>query len=176
MNLDTILTNLANDLGPPLSALVGTISFLVGACMFLTFLLRLRTHTTAPHTVSPGGTAMMMVSSCLLLSLAATSSTLSNTLFPNGGENTFTSLAYLPSGSPGATQATAALQALFVFVNIIGYIALARSFTLFSRRANGDQHVSAEAPWLHLAGGLFAINIVAFVKAAQGDTGVTLLS
>lgn len=176
-SLDTLLENFINGVSGPLLGLISIVAYLCAGLFSTIFLLRLYAHANDPIRTSAAGTAATFIVASLLFSFPQLSAATTATLFgSNTTVNTFNEIAYQPTSGATPAQATAALAAIFTFIHVIGELALLRAGILFRRVANGDSGANPDAPYIHFAGALLAINVVGVVKAVQTTIGITIIN
>jgi hypothetical protein len=104
------------------------------------------------------GTLGRIIIGSILISLASTTDIITNTLFSSGLVQ-FDGLNIDGLDSGTLANATNAMGAVLVFIQIIGGIAFMRGFLMLRALADGSSSVSTSAAFTHILGGSAALNI-----------------
>jgi hypothetical protein len=122
------------------------------------------------------GTMGCLIAGACMMSLGQMMDAVTTSLFGSSTPATFTSLSYSSSLGSAGTTANNVFQALFAFVEIIGWVAFARGVFLLRKLAEGEGQKTHLNAFVHIIAGAFAVNLAGFVKALQTTTGLSLIS
>ena len=75
-----------------------------------------------------------------------------------------------------ATRANQAVQAVFMFVQIVGWFSFVRGIFILRSYGEGDGQASMSAGFTHIIGGALAVNLTALVNAVQETLGLVGLT
>lgn len=172
--LDGMLVNAMQVIDGPLRGLLTTICYLIGLVFFITFLIRLtKTAQDGPRGPAGKGTWTTLIVAAVMMSMGHIMDAFTGSLFSNGGSYTM-SLAYANEFADGGQSAQLVLNAIVVFVQIVGWIAFIRGFLLLKGMHDGTSQGTMSACFTHIIGGVLAVNIPLFVKVMESTMGISL--
>lgn len=188
------VTNVLQQDYTPIMQMIGDVSYFIGLCFFITFIMRLHRHgqnaQQMMYRVSPMGTAMYLVASITLISFIPQLHMLSDSLFNvnnvlinncmnQGPEPSFFTstnsfcpeMAYsadIQNAAPG-DQINAAIKYMaFGTLMIVGVISFIRGMMLLVRIGEGQGQGTTAKAMTHIFAGLAAVNADNLYYLAEG--------
>lgn len=168
LSLDQMMINLVTNIRGPIGFLLWGLGVILGLFFLVSAFVRMAKGAgqDGPRGSMGSGTIGRIIIGAILLSFASTADIFTTTLF--GG----TAVQFSGMTIPGVNQATLdratqAMAAIFIFVQIIGFIAFMRGFLMLRALADGNNGVSTAAAATHIIGGAVAINISPALKVIQ---------
>lgn len=176
-SLDEVAVRLIGDIAGPISVLLAGFSFIGGLALILIGISRL-TKTMNEGARGPAGigTIMTFLSGGALMQLSNMVGAFSSSLF---GDEKMSNYAVLSApvnaalGVAAAGQVISTVEALMLFVSIVGYIAFIRGWFVLKAVADGSQGVSMAQGLTFLFGGSLAINLGDLINTIQSTLGYT---
>lgn len=171
--LDILFANFMRNASGPAFTLIGVCCFLTGIALAISGVIRLtKQDQEGPRGPSGAGTLMTFVTAAILIAIPQIMDLMSNTLF-GGARDVQPILAY-GSSSSGELQRTAqrTMEAVFLFVQLIGWLAFIRGFMVLRKMADGDQQSTMTQGFVFIFGGALAANLAPFVRAVQNTVGL----
>lgn len=173
--LDAMMVKLVSDIWEPLLWLLISFSYLAGIVLVIIGISRfLKTEQEGARGPTGIGTIMTFLVAGALFSLPKMVGTLSTSLFETNVVTMKPELVYSP-GLTGAEKAhaEAVIQAVVVFVAIIGWISIVRGFFIMRGVSEGSSQASMMAGMTHLIGGAIAVNLGPAMNAVQTTLDIT---
>lgn len=168
MSLDVMLMNFVQNVRGPMQFLLWSLGIVLGLFFMITAFMRMARGAAqdGPRGSLGSGTLMRIVIGAILFSLAATSDVFTSTLF-GGSIVQFTGMNLAGVSGASVTHINQVMSAIFVFVQIIGFMAFFRGFLILRALADGNNGSSSTAAFTHIIGGAVAINISPMLNALQ---------
>lgn len=173
--LDAMIVSLVEDIWEPTLWLVISFSYLAGTILVIIGISRfLKTEQEGARGPTGIGTIMTFLVAGALFSVHKMVGALSTSLFETNVVTMKPELVYTP-GLTGAEKAhaEAVIQAVIVFVAIIGWISIVRGFFIIRGVSEGSSQASMMAGMTHLIGGAIAVNLGPAMNAVQTTLGIT---
>lgn len=172
--LDGMLVHAMTVIDGPLRGLLSVICYFIGLIFFISFLMRL-TGTGQEGVKSPTGkgTWTTLMVAAIMMSMGHIMDAFTGTLFPGGGSYTM-SLAYSNEFPDNGQSAQLVLNAIIVFVQIIGWIAFIRGFLMMKGMQDGTSQGTMSACFTHIIGGVCAVNMPIFITVMEKTLGITM--
>ena len=176
VGLDQVIVNLVANIYEPAEIISQAVCYITGVGCLINGIYRLAQagQAASGRAPKPSGTVGYILGGAVMLSLGDLMSLVTNSLFGQSNTSTFTSLAYSVGGI-NMTQANNVAQALFAFVEIIGWIAFIRGTYILIRVAQGNGGGTHGQAFTHLSFGALAVNLPAFVRVLQTTLGISPL-
>lgn len=168
LTLDGMMINLINNIRGPMYLVLASLGGALGVFFLSTGLMRMSKGggQDGPRGSMGSGTLGRIIIGSILISLASTTDMITNTLF-SGGLVQFEGLNIDGLDSATLANATNAMGAVLVFIQIIGGIAFMRGFLMLRALADGSSSVSTSAAFTHILGGSAALNISPVLNMIQ---------
>lgn len=178
MALDQILVNLVTNIHGPLIGLLGDVCFIAGLAFAMVGVFRLmKSAQDGPKAPWGMGTIGTFLSAAALLSLGNFMGGAQVSLFGTNVVSTYAVLAQSQEmDAELATRANQAIQAVFMFVQIVGWFSFVRGIFILRSYGEGDGQASMSAGFTHIIGGALAVNLTALVNAVQETLGLVGLT
>ena len=170
--LDAMLAALMNDAFVPVSALINFFALAVGFLLIFIGISRLMKSTQEGARGPTGiGTIMTFVTGGALLAFSPLIAALSNSIFGLDFQTDATGTIQYTAGI-NVERAHSVLDAIILFVMLLGMISIARGIFIMRGVAEGNSQASAMAGVTHLVGGAMAVNLGPFLNALQATLGI----
>lgn len=176
--LDEVAVALIDDIAGPLQAMVGVFAWLGGLTFLMVGISRVtKTMQEGPRGPTGMGTIMTFFVAGALFNAGNMVGFATATLFGDASQSTY----WTPGTDlktalgAGEAQVTDTINALMIFVSLVGYIAFIRGFFVLRSFADGNQQTSLAQALTFLFGGALAINLGDLVNAIQDSLGYTAL-
>lgn len=169
MNLITMFANLGGSL-PPILQMIFGMSYVIGGYYVFIALRRLwKMGTGDPHIHTESVAMGLAIAGCLIAAPTAVGADL-GTFFAT------TTPSILQYSGPGGPEMTTAAQAIVLFIQIVGVIAVIRGFMILRAVAHGNTRDTVSKGMTHIVGGAFAANVVgaALVLGSTVDMNLPL--
>ncbi len=178
MALDQILVNFVTNIHGPLIDLVGHVSFIAGLAFALVGVFRLMKNAQdGPKSPWGMGTIGTFLTAAALLSLNNMLGATQMSVFGSTTISTYAVLADAQGMDPLiASRANDAIQAVFMFVQLVGWVSFVRGLFIFRAYGEGNGQATMAAGFTHIIGGAIAVNLSAFVNAVQLTLGLVGLT
>lgn len=169
LTLDQMMIDLVKTMKAPMGYLLWSLGVMLGLFFLVTAFLRIARNSgqDGPRGSVGAGTIGRILIGAILLSFAATADIFTTTIF---GGNVLKFAGMDLHGTVDAAveaRANAAISAVLVFIQIIGFIAFMRGFLMLRAQADGASNISTAASFTHLIGGAIAFNISSFLGLIQ---------
>jgi hypothetical protein len=166
--LDKMMARFVQNVRGPMQFLIWALGAVLGMFFMITALVRMARGAAqdGPRGSLGSGTLMRLIIGSILFSTAATSDIFATSLF-GGNVYKFTGLSITGIPAASLTQATQAVAAILIFIQIIGFMAFMRGFLMLRALADGNNGVSTGAAFTHILGGALAINISSTLRALE---------
>ncbi len=177
--LDQILVRVVTDLHRPLIYMAGHAATIGGLAFAMIGVFRLmKSAQDGPKAPWGSGTIGTFLAAGALLSIANFMGGVEISIFGKAGElSTYAVLANSEGMDPlVVNRANQAIQAVFMFVQIVGYISFVRGVFILRSFGEGDQQASMSAGLTHIFGGAVAANLTALIGAVQTTLGLVGLT
>lgn len=176
-SLDEVAVRFMSDIAGPISVLLAGFSFIAGLALILVGISRLtKAMSDGPRGPAGMGTIMTFLAGGALMQISNVVGAFSSSLFGDANMSTYAVLSSPVSTALGA-QAGAVIstvEALMLFISIVGYIAFIRGwFVLKAVADGGGQGVSLAQGLTFLFGGSLAINLGDLINVIQKTLGYT---
>lgn len=178
MALDQILVNFVSNIYGPLLNVLGMVAFIAGLAFALVGVFRLlKSAQDGPKAPWGMGTIGTFLTAAILLSLNDVLGSTQISLFGTSKLTTYGLLASSSGMDPlVANRANDAIQAVFMFVQLVGWVSFIRGFFIFRAYGEGNGQATMAAGFTHIIGGAIAVNLSAFVNAVQATLGLVGLT
>ncbi len=176
--LDQILVNLVTNIHGPLIGLLGQVCFIAGVAFAVVGVFRLmKSAQDGPRAPWGMGTIGTFLSAAALLSIQNFMGGAQLSLFGTNVVSTYAVMADAQNmDAMLATRANQAVQAVFMFVQIVGWFSFVRGIFILRSYGEGDGQASMSAGFTHIIGGALAVNLTALVNAVQETLGLVGLT
>ncbi len=169
LTLDQMMIDLVSVIKAPMGYLLWSLGVMLGLLFLVSAFLRIARNSgqDGPRSSMGVGTLGRILIGAILLSFAATADVFTTTIF---GSDVLVFAGMDLHGTVDAAveaRANAAISAVLVFIQIIGFIAFMRGFLMLRAQADGASNVSTAASFTHLIGGAVAFNISSFLGLVQ---------
>ena len=176
-SLDEVAVRFIGDIAGPISVLLAGFAFIGGLALILIGISRLtKAMSDGPRGPAGIGTIMTFLSGGALMQLSNMVGAFSSSLFGDEKMSTFAVLSPSVQASMTAAQqasVVSTVEALMLFVSIVGYIAFIRGWFVLKAVADGAGNVSIAQGITFLLGGSLAINLGDLVNAISTTLGYT---
>lgn len=174
MALDQILARVVTNLHGPLLDLLSHVSIIAGLAFMFVGIFRLtKGAQDGPQAPWGRGTIGTFLLASALLSLPSMMGASQTSLFGKHIVSTYAVLADSSSmDAMIAARANQAIQAVFMFVQIVGWFSFVRGLFILRSNAEGNGQASMSAGFTHIIGGAIAVNLTALVNAVQQTLGL----
>ena len=170
-----MVTTMSKVQGPALTAIKAVC--LVGGITFLVIGLKRLAQAGDGGGRAPklSGTIGCLIAGACMVSVGQVMGAVTTSLFGSSSTGTFHSVEYSSSFGDAGTAANNVFAALFEFVAIIGWIAVARGIFLLRRLAEGEGQKTHLHAFTNLLAGACCVNMAGFVNAISTTTGLPLI-
>lgn len=176
-SLDEVAVRFIGDIAGPISVLLAGFAFIGGLALILIGISRLTKGMNEGARGPTGiGTIMTFLSGGALMQLSNMVGAFSSSLFGDEKMSTFAVLSPNVRASMTAAQQASVIstvEALMLFVSVVGYIAFIRGWFVLKAVADGAGNVSIAQGITFLLGGSLAINLGDLVNAISTTLGYT---
>lgn len=169
LTLDQMMIDLVSVLKAPMGYLLWSLGVVLGLLFLVSAFLRIARNSgqDGPRSSLGVGTMGRILIGAILLSFAATADVFTTTIF-GSDVLVFAGMDLKGTVDPAVeARANAAISAVLVFIQIIGFIAFMRGFLMLRAQADGASNISTAASFTHLIGGAVAFNISSFLGMVQ---------
>jgi hypothetical protein len=176
--LDKMVVDVMTDIGGPVEAMLTAFCYLAGTALLLVGISRLtKRMEEGPRGPAGMGTVMTFVAAGALFSFADSVGTFSSSLFGNAEVQTQAAISTtIIKDATDRQRIQVVIEAVMLFVMIVGYIAFIRGWFVLKAFADGQQGATVAQGLTFLLGGALAINLGELVNALQNTVGVTGLA
>lgn len=176
--LDQIMARVVTNIHGPLITLIGEVSTIGGLAFMLVGIFRLmKSAQDGPKAPWGMGTIGTFLAASALLSIGSFMGGAQTSIFGTTVLNTYAVLSETEGMDPlVVSRANQAIQAVFMFVQIVGFISFVRGIFILRAYGEGDQQSSMSAGLTHIIGGAVAVNLTALVNAVQQTLGLVGLT
>ncbi|HNQ92702.1 MAG TPA: hypothetical protein PKI93_07215, partial [Alphaproteobacteria bacterium] len=172
--LDAMMVALIVDIYGPVSALLGSFSYLAGMVLTVVAISRLlKTAQDGPSGPSGIGTIMTFIVAGVLFTLDDIMGAFSGSLFGMNNITTYATLATPIDGGVIDDHVLAVISSVLLFMMLVGWISFIRGFFLLRDVAEGKGQASLMAAMTHIFGGALAVNLGPLMNAVQSTFGLT---
>ena len=173
--LDVIIVKFMDDIAGPIEGLLTAFSYLAGIALLLVGITRLtKRMEEGPRGPAGFGTIMTFIASGALFSFGDSLGAFTSSMF--GDSSLMSQITVDPTIMTNAIEAERVqhvLEAVEVFVMIVGYIAFIRGWFVLKNFADGQQGATMAQGIVFLVGGTLAINLGELINALQISAGLT---
>ncbi len=172
--LDQILVNLVTNIHGPLITLISYVAYIAGLSFATIGVFRLmKSAQDGPKAPWGMGTIGTFLTAAALLSLNKAMGASQVSIFADHMVSTYAVLADSQNmDAELATRANQAIQAVLMFVQIVGWFSFVRGLFIFRAFGEGDGQASLSSGFTHVIGGAIAVNLSAFINAVQSTLGL----
>ena len=171
--LDGMLAALMNDTFVPVTVLINFFCLALGFMFVFIGISRLMKSTQEGARGPTGiGTIMTFVTGGALLAFSPMITAVSVSLFGDQGFNTDADGTIQYDVGIDLERAHSVLDAIILFVMLLGMISVARGIFIMRGVAEGNSQASAMAGVTHIVGGAMAVNLGPFLEALQETLGI----
>lgn len=176
--LDQILISFVSDLYMPLMGLLAHFCTIAGLAFMFVGIFRLtKGENAGPKAAWGSGTIGTFLLAAALMVIPGLMGSAQTSLFGSANVSTYAVLASAGGMDAMVTErANMAIQAVFIFVQIVGWFSFVRGFFILRDHAEGSGQASMSAGFTHIIGGAIAVNLSAFVNAVQQTLGLVGLT
>lgn len=177
LGLDQLLLRLANDVVGPGKALLATLAYIMAIYYAIQGILRIiRKGEEGPR--GPSGTNIMMcfVLCGVFVQLGGTMDAFANSLFAGGRASATATLAYTVGSQEMTQHVNNVMSALFGFVSLVGWAFFMKGWVILESVSNGNSQSSQTSGWIHIFGGVLAVNLTDFLAYLQGSLQINILN
>lgn len=177
--LDAMIVAFMDDIGGPMQTLLSASSYIFAIGFLLLGISRLnRKMEEGPRGPAGMGTIMTFITSGVLFSGGHMMGAFTNTLFGTTNGAVANKATIDPNGVMGFSATDMArievvIQALMMFVAIVGMIAFIRGWFVLRAFADGQQGATMAQGLTFIFGGAMAINLGPLINAVQQTLGIT---
>ncbi len=176
--LDHMIVSFMNDIGGPMQVLLGAFSYIFATGFLLLGISRLNKRMDeGPRGPAGMGTIMTFITSGVLFSGGHMMGAIANTLFGTNNGEVKVKANVDPNGTMGFNAADIAkievvVQAVMMFVIIVGIIAFIRGWFVLRAFADGQQGATLAQGLTFILGGALAINLGPLINAIETTLGI----
>jgi hypothetical protein len=172
--LDEMVVRFISNISTPATYMLVGFAYLSGILLLITAIIRLtKTAQEGPRGPTGLGTLMTFVSAGALFSIGQMMGVFSGSLFGTSVVNTYASISADVLPADDANIVAPIIEALMIFIMLVGYIAFIRGWFVLKAFADGSQQATLAQALTFLLGGTLAINLGDFVNALQTTVGVS---
>jgi hypothetical protein len=172
--MDQMIVDLVTNVAGPMENLLIAFTYIAAIALLLVGVSRLtKTMQDGPRGPAGMGTLMTFLSSGALFSFGDMMGSFSSSLFGDAAVSTYANISTTVISDPeDANRVAAVVEAVMVFIMIVGYIAFIRGWFVLKAFADGNSSVSLAQALTFLFGGALAINLGELVNVLQKTVGV----
>jgi hypothetical protein len=173
--VDKMIIDLVTDFTGPMMYVINAFCYISAIILLITGIVRLtKTAQEGPRGPTGLGTIMTFVVSGALFSFGGMMASFSQAIFGKSTVSTYAVIDPTIIGATAAQQVAPVIDAVMIFIMIVGFIAFARGwFVLKAFADGGSQSASIAQALTFLFGGALAINLGELVNVLQTTVGVT---
>jgi len=175
-SLDEVAVAFIRNITGPFGMLLTAFVYIAGLSFILIGISRLtKTMQEGPRGPAGVGTLMTFVAGTALLSYGDAMGAFATSMF--GSDTSLTNVEYTGPLTLGASedQVMATIEALMIFIMLVGYIAFVRGWFVLKAFADGAQGVSLAQGLTFLFGGAIAANLGNLLNTLEGTFGYAVL-
>jgi hypothetical protein len=177
LGLDQVVMNLIVDVYQPAKNLISIMAYLAGVTSVITGIYRLGQAGQAASGRAPStkGTIGYIGGGALLISCGQLMDAISTSLFGSAQTAQFSSLSYnIANMNSGSVNNV--VQAMFAFIEIVGWIAFVRGIFLLVKLAQGGGDKTHAHAFSHIIFGAAAVNMYQVVLVMQKSLGINIVN
>ena len=178
--LDSMVVNVMNDITQPMSLLLNLFVYVMGGVFLLMGIHRLtQSMEKGPRGPAGMGTIMTFITAGAFFAMGDTASAFMTSFFGAGGDSVLSqatiSTDLIPDANDNARVAEV-VQAVMLFVMLVGMIGFIRGWIILRAFADGQQGATLAQGLTFLTGGALAMNLGTLVNAIQNTIGVSTIT
>lgn len=176
--LDQILARVIVNIHGPFLALLGDFCLIAGVAFAMIGIFRLmKSAQDGPKAPWGMGTIGTFLTAAALMAVPQFLGGVQTSMFGSTAISTYAVLANTDGMDPLiVSRANQAIQAVFMFVQLVGFISFVRGIFILRSYSEGDQQATMAAGLTHIFGGAIAVNLPAFTNAVQQTLGLVGLT
>jgi hypothetical protein len=175
--MDQLIHDLVLNFAAPMQVLLEIFCFIGGTILLITGIIRLtKTAQEGPRGPTGLGTLMTFLAAGGLYSFGGISGVFANSIFGDATTHMTTVINPTVIGAAAATQVQPVIDAVMVFIMLVGYIAFIRGWFVLKSFADGNAQVSIAQAITFLFGGSLAINLGDLVNVISKTVGVSTIT
>lgn len=172
--LDEMIVNLMTNISGPLEGLLTAFTYIAGIALLLVGISRLtKRMDDGPRGPAGMGTIMTFIASGALFSFGDMMGVFTTSIFGDRSIMTQASITSTTIDAADAARIQTVIEAVMVFVMLVGYIAFIRGWFVLKAFADGQQGATMAQGLTFLFGGAMAINLGELINALQASLGIT---
>lgn len=171
--LDDMIVKFMADVATPIELLLTAFSYLAGVAFLLVGISRLtKRMEEGPRGPAGMGTIMTFIASGALFSFGDTMGVFTSSLFGNEDLMVRAEISTSVVTAADGEKIERVLEALMLFITLVGYIAFMRGWFVLRAFADGQQGATMAQGLTFLFGGTLAINLGELINALQETLGI----
>lgn len=172
--LDHMVYNFVNNIYGPMTSLLAVFSYLAAVILLIVGISRLiKTAQDGPQGPTGLGTIATFLVVGVLFSLGGMMGSFNSSLFAKEGVSTFATIgSNIISDNSDRERIAMVIEAVMMFVMLVGYIAFIRGWFVLRSFADGNGQASIAQALTFLIGGTLAINLGELVNVLQRTLGI----
>lgn len=175
--MDEMIVNLMQDISGPLEGLLTAFTYISAIALLLVGISRLtKRMDDGPRGPAGMGTVMTFLASGALFSFGSSMGVFTTSIFGDTSIMTQSSITSTSIAAADAAKIERVIEALMVFVMLVGYIAFIRGWFVLKAFADGQNGATMAQGLTFLFGGALAINLGELINMIQASLGITGLS
>jgi intracellular multiplication protein IcmC len=175
--MDAMIYNFIIDFAHPMEFLLSVFCYIMAIALLLVGISRLtKGMQEGPRGPAGMGTLMTFIAAGALFSIASMMGTFLQSLFGSTNISSYATISTTVLDAASAAKVEPVVEAVMIFVMLVGMIAFIRGWFVLKSFADGNQGVSLAQGLTFLFGGALAINLGQLVNVLQttvGATGIT---
>lgn len=178
--LDEMLYNFVQNISTPIIMMMSALAVIFGAAMIFYNMVKLSKFGTDAKSNTLTPIIGSLIIGAMLMALGQTMDVSLNTLFggniTHGGKVAYTTIAYEPSGSFDMKRFNRAMEAVFIFLYIIGSLSFIRGFFILRNALEGSGQATKGQAFTHIIGGTLLVNMPNFIRVLETTIGFKIIA
>lgn len=173
--MDEMIVNFMADISGPLEGLLTAFTYISAIALLLVGISRLtKRMDDGPRGPAGMGTIMTFLASGALFSFGSSMGVFTTSIFGDTSIMTRSSITSTTIAAADANKIERVIEAVMVFVMLVGYIAFIRGWFVLKAFADGQNGATMAQGLTFLFGGALAINLGELINMIQASLGITM--